>query len=339
MIRVPNPPTANYTSEMPFLDIAGKRLSIVVLPPQQDYILGSRFECQHKITNDERDGVKVINGKLIWTAKKDGKSYERGIAVDPQKAESMVLDAKDNIVTAGPNGAIFIHLAPSKDNPWNGENFTEIGQVKAVNCFPDSHAVDPTVCDLEFPWVPCNARTWAQCRSTQFHNSFHNLVGFHVVYDDDSLTSICHIQAWTLGIYQSAEFHNHNDKAFCEIHACIVNGTGTGGMWWARDDRTDSDNYLSGHRGELNQDNLEKYAKSLYVKSMEEHGPLWHIHTNSEGKRYPKFRDDGTVDYPYHAWLAGPWPRPNSKRTDEAYDVWLAFEFPPSEIPVGRVSS
>lgn len=60
LIRVPRAPEAQYISEMPFLDIAGKKLSIIVLPPHKEYQLDSGPEYQGR--NYEKDGVKVING-------------------------------------------------------------------------------------------------------------------------------------------------------------------------------------------------------------------------------------------------------------------------------------
>ncbi|PBK97961.1 hypothetical protein ARMGADRAFT_1076416 [Armillaria gallica] len=48
--------------------------------------------------------------------------------------------------------------------------------------------------------------------------------------------------------------------------------------------------------------------------------PLWR--TSADGM--PLFRDNGTVDYPWHAWIAG-----NGDPDKQKFDVWVAFEFPP----------
>ncbi|KAG8690323.1 hypothetical protein FRC11_012400 [Ceratobasidium sp. 423] len=332
LIRVPRAPDALYISELPFLDIAGKKLSIVVLPPHKQYVLGGGFKYQNK--DYEGDGIKVINGELHWTGESDGRSHKRGIAIAAQQAASLLPDAKDNIVRAGKLGAIFVRLASSTATAMPGLDITDMADVATVNCLP--FAIDQTTRDMVFPWVRCNDRPWAKGRPNPFDDSFYNLVGYHVVYDDDSLTSFCHIQAWTLGSYKTAEFHNHSDKTFCEIHACIVNGTGQGGMWWARDEPANSDDHLGQNPAELDPTNLNTFANAVYVDSMHEHGPLWRMNPNSPD--YPKFRDNGTVEYPYHAWIAGPWPRTSSEPpegTAETYDCWLAFEFPPTEFQHG----
>lgn len=62
MIRVPHAVSAGYTSEIPLIDIAGKRLSIVVLPPHREYQLGTGPECEGY--QYQADGVKVINGQF-----------------------------------------------------------------------------------------------------------------------------------------------------------------------------------------------------------------------------------------------------------------------------------
>jgi aldos-2-ulose dehydratase len=144
----------------------------------------------------------------------------------------------------------------------------------------------------------------------------------------DAVPQVCHIQLWTAGVGVSAGFHNHTDAIFCEIHACIVNGTGKGGMSWATvpDDQFDPNN-----------PDPSKY-RSIVVDEMHEHGPLWR--TDSDG--LPLFRTNATVDYPWHgkfahliararfnllslcsvAWQAGFGEK-------QSFDVWLAFEFPP----------
>ena len=157
---------------------------------------------------------------------------------------------------------------------------------------------------------------------------FYNLIGFHVRLASDSLQNVCHIQLWTAGVGVSAGFHNHIGDTFCEIHSCIVNGTGSGGMSWATvpDDQFDP-----------NDPDPAKY-QSLVVPGMHEHGPLWR--TDNDG--LPLFRTNASVNYPWHgvypivclceqtdvsfscssAWIAGSAPT-------QSFDVWLAFEFPP----------
>jgi len=317
MIRVPRAASADHTSEMPFLDIAGKRLSIVVLPAHREYRLGDGFKYQGK--DYQKDGVKIINGELSWT--KGGTSHKRGIAVESRTATGMILDADNNIVKAGPNGAIFVRLASSIPTSLPGLTFDHMEDAATINELPFN--VNPAVRNMVFPWVRCSDREWGQ---GGFDWEFYNLVGYHVLYDDDSLTNFCHIQAWTLEIGETAAFHNHDTKSFCEIHACISNGTNKGGMWWAKNDA--GDQHFNQNPNELNPDTLAKYADHVVVDTMQEHGPLWR--TGADGR--PSLRPNDTVDYPYHAWLAGPRNDPKDKGR---FDVWLAFEFPSTEFQTG----
>jgi hypothetical protein len=98
---------------------------------------------------------------------------------------------------------------------------------------------------------------------------FYNLVGFSVYFNDDAMEKVVHIQAWTLGIGETVSkrvanfaisplpiirsfsagpipcvaryktsgckltfYHpdNHPELSFCEIHYCLSNGGGSGGM-------------------------------------------------------------------------------------------------------------
>jgi hypothetical protein len=129
------------------------------------------------------------------------------------------------------------------------------------------------------PSHPANAHS---CQGLEFYN----LIGFHVRAAGDSDSVICHIQMWTAGVNVSAGFHNHIESSFCEIHACIVNGTGQGGMSWATVPDEDFN--------PANPDPAQ--YKSIIVGDMHEHGPLWR--SGKDG--VPDFRTNGTVDYPWH---------------------------------------
>lgn len=319
MIRVPRAATAEYKNEMRFIDIGGKKLSIVVLPPHQEYVLGKGFKYQGKDYGP--DGVKVINGKLTWTTPNG--TVTRGIAVDRHKTESLIPNATGGIVKACDKGAIFIRLESSITTSAPGLKFDNMVDLATDNLLPP--VADHAARDITFPWVACNEREWGKGK---FPWEFHNLVGFHCLYDDDSLTNFCHIQAWTLGQGQTAAFHNHSDKSFCEIHACISNGTNEGGMWWGREAKQPAaDEWLEKNKNSTDRTAIGEYADHVAVRDMEEHGPLWRY--NNEN--LPKMRSNATVEYPQHAWLAGP----ANSSVKEAYDVWLAFEFPVTEFQEG----
>ncbi|KAK0185763.1 hypothetical protein F5146DRAFT_191624 [Armillaria mellea] len=197
-------------------------------------------------------------------------------------------------------------LSTLKSPPRQANRLLLMSQLRAHNLFP--LRFPSAVRHMAFPWVKVEDAPWANGRFKG--DEFYNLVGFHVRYADDSDESICHIQLWTAGVNVSAGFHNHIVQSFAEIHACIVNGMGEGGMSWA----TVAD-------GDFDPANPEKSSySSVVVPSMSEHGPLWR--TSADGM--PLFRDNGTVDYPWHAWTAG-----YGDSNKQKFDVWVAFEFPP----------
>ncbi|KAI0760588.1 hypothetical protein C8Q74DRAFT_1319566 [Fomes fomentarius] len=261
-----------------FLDVASRRLALVVVPPHAKYAI------------DNGEGLKVIAGRVIWTDS-EGHRQERTIATAPFTQVSTV-------------GAVFVLLRQSSTS--GHAPYTDMEQLVAHNIFPSQFP--EALRHLEFPWIKVEERPWANGGFKGLE--FYNLVGFHVRYNDDSDEKVCHIQAWTAGVGVSAGFHNHVDQNFCEIHACIVNGTGQGGMSWATvpDDEFDPA-----------QTDKDKY-ESIVVPDMSEHGPLWR--TDKDG--LPILRKNDTVDYPWHAWLAG-----GGVPGQQRFDVWLAFEFPP----------
>lgn len=81
-------------------------------------------------------------------------------------------------------------------------------------------------------------------------------------------------------------------------------------------------------KAELTKDYVEKNSTLLAVPSMYEHGPLWKIQPGT--KATPKLRENGTVDYPWHAWLASRFGEyklpivPPLKEGTQKFDLWLA---------------
>jgi aldos-2-ulose dehydratase len=218
--------------------------------------------------------------------------------VTPFSAVSTVVNKhQDQHVTAGRAGALFVRM---KHSTTSGQPpFSDMKQLVAHNILPEYFPAD--VRHVHFPWNKVEDLEWAhgnfkvtyiKCTGSgikltlQQGLEFYNLTGFSVKWDDDSLGTVCHIQLWTAGIGVSAGFHNHANQSFCEIHACIVNGTGEGGMAWA--------NVPDGGFDPVQED-PSKYEK-IVVPDMSEHGPLWR--TNEAG--LPLLRANDTVDYPWH---------------------------------------
>ncbi|KAK0487208.1 hypothetical protein IW261DRAFT_1652792 [Armillaria novae-zelandiae] len=290
LFRVPRPDAIRMADKVEFLDVASQKMSLVVVPPSSQYPV------------KQGDGVKVIAGRVLWTDK-DGKLHERTQAPAPFEASTVTVEAEGHTISTRNEGAVFVLFEKSATS--GQPPFTDMSQLRAHNLFP--LRFPSAVRHTTFPWVKVEDTPWANGRFKG--DEFYNLVGFHVRYADDSDKSICHIQLWTAGVNVSAGFHNHIGQCFAEIHTCIVNGTGKGGMSWA----TVSD-------GKFDPANPDKNLySSVVVPSMSEHGPLWR--TSADGM--PLFRDNGTVDYPWHAWIAG-----NGDPDKQKFDVWVAFEFP-----------
>ncbi|KAF9265019.1 complex of bifunctional Aldos-2-Ulose dehydratase with the reaction intermediate Ascopyrone M [Marasmius fiardii PR-910] len=289
--RVVRAGTAGFPSEMEFLDVAGRKLTLVVLPPMTSF----------KVERNE-SAVKMMAGSLHWKDKQSGEEQERVMTTRPFGCQNMVVNA--GTVESGDEGAIFTLFKASSTS--GKPPFSSMDQVLANNAFPPY--VSDEVRAMNFKWFKVEDLPWAHGKFKGLE--FYNLVGFHVRFSDDSMDEIAHIQLWTAGIGVSAGFHNHVEKSFAEIHACITNGTGQGGMRWATvpDDQFDPDH-----------PDLTK-TELVVVPDLHEHGPLWR--TDRDG--YPLIRMNDTVDYPWHAWLAG-----NGQK--QTYDVWVAFEFPSFE--------
>ncbi|THG93231.1 hypothetical protein EW026_g7954 [Hermanssonia centrifuga] len=285
--------STRFTTETEFLDVSARKLALVILPPDTSYGVA-----------EDSSGVKVLAGALSWVEVLN-KLQERTSAARPFGCQTMTVNA--GAVMSGKEGAVFVVLKPS--NTSGTPPYSSMDQLVSHNIFPATYSAD--VRAMEFPWVKVQDRPWAHGRFKDLE--FYNLVGFHVHYADDSLDDLVHMQLWTAGKGVSAGFHNHVEKSFCEIHACIVNGTGQGGMRWA----TVPDQNFDPEDPDLDKTEL------VVVPDMHEHGPLWH--TGPDG--HPSLRMNDTIDYPWHAWLAGDGD-PNS---EQSFDVWVAFEFPSFE--------
>ncbi|KAJ3826741.1 hypothetical protein F5878DRAFT_619848 [Lentinula raphanica] len=291
VFRVPRPTDTRLVDEVAFLDVATRKLSLVVVPPWTQY-------C-----TSEDAGLKILAGRVFWTDKNETQQ-ERTQATNPFGVISTIVDAQDGHIFTQAEGAVFLLMTKSTTS--GKPPYSDMAQLKAQNTIPPQFS--SSLQHMDFPWVKVQDRPWANGRFKDLE--FYNLTGFHVRYADDSDQTLCHMQLWTAGVGVSAGFHNHVGEPFCEIHACIINGTGKGGMHWA----TVSD-------GEFNPSKPESgKTDSVVVSDMYEHGPLWR--TRKDG--LPNFRDNGTVDYPWHAWIAG-----GKTQDPQAFDVWVAFEFPP----------
>ncbi|KAF5346222.1 hypothetical protein D9758_014383 [Tetrapyrgos nigripes] len=310
LLRIPRPnaiPPGENRS-LPFWILAGRKIKLVVVPPCGEYRLA---QC---------DAVKVIYGSITYDV--NGAQITRGIA---PAAKDIGETQVPSIINAGDKGAVFIHLEPLSDHAQGP--FQTMSEVSSLNILPNNPHVDPSARTLQLPFRKVETLSWAQ-NGLWDNFEFYNVTGFHIHFNDDSFERIVHTQAWTLGLGETARFHNHSDQSFCEIHYCLSNGGGKGGMRYFADDYTDPIDTDA----ELTKEYVEKNSTLLVVPDMHEHGPLWKIQQGNQAK--PKLRPNGTVDYPWHAWLASQFGDrklpiiPPLPANEQKYDVWMAFEFP-----------
>jgi len=318
LVRLPRPSSvpSNTTARLTMMSFAGKKLSIVVIPPH----------CAVKF--QYRDALKVIYGSVKMTY--HSTEVVRGIAPPAHAADTTAILSQDGQVTGGDTGAVVL-LVETLHDQFQGP-FRIMSDVSIANNFPDNKHVDPAVREMEFPFLKVDTLDWA---SSGLWNDFefYNMTGIYFFFHDNSTHDICHMQAWTLGIGETARFHNHSDRSFCEIHYCLSNGGGAGGMRYFPNDypqTPEAEKHIQ--ENELYKTFVEANSTLLVVPSMYEHGPLWKIKPGTQAT--PQIRPNNNVDYPWHAWLASgfgslPLPIvPPLPKDEQAYDVWLAFEFP-----------
>ncbi|KAF7984115.1 hypothetical protein HWV62_16736 [Athelia sp. TMB] len=311
LLRVPRPSIVpeGCIPQIRLMTIGGKMNSIVVLRPGSSMKLGNN------------DGAKVIYG-TIEMKDANGKITIRGIAPAAKEIGTSRILSPDGYISAGDKGAVFILVEAMRDH-FQGP-YRAMSEIPTTNQFPRSPQIPSNVRAMNLPFILVDDLAWAQKPNLWKDFEFYNFTGFHVYFNDDAMEEICHMQAWTLGLGETARFHNHSDKSFCEIHYCLSNGEDGGSMrYFADDDIAPIDT-----SAELTKEYVEQHAKTLIVPTMCEHGPLWKIKPGT--KATPLIRANDTVDYPWHAWLAsrfGDFKLPHNPPLtieQQKFDLWLA---------------
>ncbi|KAH9885080.1 hypothetical protein C8Q73DRAFT_718341 [Cubamyces lactineus] len=359
LLLIPRPSTLTASSDapstvisasafrsMPMIIVAGYRMHVYVVAPNATLIL------------DKRDAVKVMHGEVIMKDSQ-GVSVHRGLAPDRHKAATTQIISQDGALTAGPSGAVFLrmeYLSGASQGP-----FRTMKDLPIANIFPQAASVsqqsqappvdhdvpgigiiDPDVNAMKFAFAKVETLDWASSGKWDGFE-FYNMTGFHVFFGDDAMDKVCHIQLWTLGLYETARFHIHDTVPFCEIHCCIANGGGTAGMRWFPDSVTSID-----ESKELTEPYVSRNTERVVVPALHEHGPLWKVQSEPSTdagapsttmfRAKPKLLPNGCVDYPWHAWLASRFGeraipvKPPLNEQEQSFDVWLAFEFPISSF-------
>ena len=231
-------------------DMGGYKVKFVRLSPNDEFLI------------HPGDYVKVIDGMLSDPL--------RLAMVGPFEKASTII--KEDVIKAArlsilmiisPKDALPVITSPAELQPRGP--FSEILVWNAVDKLPWGRAFE----GMEF----YNLRGW-DIRGQSVNN--------HIAY----------IQAWLAGSDVNCGNHNHaemNDNTMRELHLCVCNGSGYGGMVWIKD-------------GE---------ELTLPLLAGEEHGPFW------------EWSEDLTrVVYPVHRWQAG-------HSDINSFDFWFAIELPP----------
>ncbi|KIJ62442.1 hypothetical protein HYDPIDRAFT_169112 [Hydnomerulius pinastri MD-312] len=304
LLRVPRPKEilGCQVVQMPLVMIAGRKLTLVVVRP----LATVPFECY--------GGVKIIYGTITLA---NGTS--RGVA---PPANTVSTTQSQGRIQAGEEGAVIILVEPAHNELQGPFSTMSMISEGTKNVFPQTSDVPADVRAMTFPFIKVEELPWPN--SQDFKDfEFYNLTGFQVYFNDDAMEKVVHIQAWTLGLRETARFHRHDKDPFCEIHYCISNGGGNGGMRYF-----DPDTEFLDMEKELTKDYVESKSTLLPVPDMHEHGPLWKIQAGYANR--PQLNSNGTAAYPWHAWLSSefgqsPLPIVPPLGPDvQKYDVWLA---------------
>ncbi|KAJ7021157.1 hypothetical protein C8F04DRAFT_1013557 [Mycena alexandri] len=319
LLRVPRPGVVpeGVVPTMPLLTIAGKKNTLVVLRPGQLIKLAPSA------------GAKVIYGTIEMTTPY-GEVVTRTIAPPVKDKATTHPLSKNGTVAAGTDGAVIV-LVEEVEGAFQGP-YRAMDEITTTNMFAHVPHVPADVKAMEFPFIKVEDLAWGDKDGEGLWNDFefYNMTGFHIYFNDDAMEEICHMQAWTLGLGETARFHNHSDRSFCEIHYCLSNGGGEGSMRYFADDYTDDIDTDA----ELTKAYVEANSTKLVVPTMYEHGPLWTVVPGT--KWTPQLRENDTAKYPWHAWLASEFGDhklpiiPPLSRERQKFDLWLAFEFPTS---------
>ncbi|KAF7292250.1 hypothetical protein MIND_01252400 [Mycena indigotica] len=315
LLLIPRPKTLGLIGvvSMPLITVAGKRLIVYAVPPDVEVRFGPK------------DAIKVLYGDIVMKST-NGKVVQRTLAPERFQAATTRILSADGSVRAGADGAVFLlmeHMPDLVQGPFHSMHKLQIG-----NVFPAHTPAD--VQALQFGFTKVDQLPWASGGNWDKFE-FYNMSGFQLVFGDDAMEKICHVQLWTLGLGETARFHIHDTVPFCEIHCCLSNGgtttDGYSGMRWFPDD------FPFDTAQELQKAYVENNSKHLACRDLEEHGPLWKVQPGGFRAR-PLLLPNGCVDYPFHGWLSSRFGDrqipidPPLVGDEQRYDVWLAFEFP-----------
>ncbi|PBK67320.1 hypothetical protein ARMSODRAFT_1005606 [Armillaria solidipes] len=189
LFRVPRPDAIRMVDKVEFLDVAGQKMALVVVPPSSRYPVKQGDSVKFSGQTRTANCTNALRRQLL-------------------DASTIIVKAEDHTISTRNEGAVFVLFEKSTTS--GQPPFTDMSQLRAHNLFP--LRFPSAVRHTTFPWVKVEDAPWANGRLKG--DEFYNLVGFHVRYVDDSDEPICHIQLWTAGVNVSAGFHNHIGQSF-----------------------------------------------------------------------------------------------------------------------------
>jgi len=230
--------------------------------------------ARHPLQPGFRHFAKVLLGTTVVPP------IPSNVAAPPRGVASTAVPVGAPELVAGPGGAIVVLL--SAPPAVLAAAVTAPLEQLAMHCTTDSRISGPH-------WVAVEALPWgAPFRGVPFYAC----AGFRVVLEEQRF--LCAVRFWAAMAGVSCGDHDHSDMPdatrFCEVHLCLHNATGFGGMVCE--------------------------GVTLPLQQGEEHGAFWSL------------PDTNPVRYPLHRWQAGP-ENAGSGPDAKKYDVWAAIEFPP----------
>ncbi|KAL4876997.1 hypothetical protein BJY04DRAFT_231152 [Aspergillus karnatakaensis] len=313
MVFLPRPESINDPLVKELVEIANYAITVEVYPPNAFVHVGAN------------DGIKPIFGSLRDTVRHKHEIVRRPLRHEPFPFKESLKPRKYGSLQAhGRLGAIVLRL----------KQMASPGRWKKACQVPVRTTFDLPEQGIKFPpleFIKVCELWWGH----DFKNhDFYNLSGFQFRLQDNK-QNLCHMQFWTAGHNVKAEYHDHHDNAFKELHTCLSQGTPSkpgkriGGMWAPKPSTCDSiipeSSSSSCSSIPMESLGLEDDAfppappgvKHCGLEPLEEHGRIWHEDATGNAV----YRRNNTVSYPRHQWAAG------DGGEDKCIDVWMALEF------------
>ncbi|CAF2095083.1 unnamed protein product [Rotaria magnacalcarata] len=293
LFKVPRPHKALQYEELPFLTINGLNLSLAIVPPHSSRSV------------DQSTYIKVLSGTIMWSDSGKGTQepveHSRIAFTEPRTIAPLDIHSDNPRVRTGDDGALLI-VFKTRDNVNGIQLVEDMKKLILENSLPEYFPEDVRQFSFQFH------RYDKYDSRPQFKDlEFYNMKGIRIDFLDNN-ENLCYMQFWAAGQGVNAGIHNHATDTFCEIHVCLVNGSGKGGMHYLSSSKEAYDPLTT----------LDSTFKQLPLPAFYEHGPLWDI----DAQNKPVVRSNGTVVYPWHKWQAG-----IDTSWNQSFDIWVVFEF------------